>query len=200
MRRAAPDRLVALGLLALLIALSAPTGLPAQEGGTGGEDPEGIGVAPDSAPSPEIPPEMVGPFVVGRYDIRPKKLWKGLLRVLPEIGYPPEVVEDGAFSLKTSFVDFESKNFDRNPADPPLPLGSRNYIITLKEVRAGKVSLQIEIGKVSGGSELRVRARILVQGLDRRQRVRILTDRRSSGAIEEDLLGKLGPRLGLEPL
>jgi len=109
-------------------------------------------------------------------------------------------VEDGAFSLKTSFVDFESKNFDRNPADPPLPLGSRNYIITLKEVRAGKVSLQIEIGKVSGGSELRVRARILVQGLDRRQRVRILTDRRSSGAIEEDLLGKLGPRLGLEPL
>jgi len=200
MRHAALVRWATGGFLGLLIALATPIGLPAGEDPAAGEEREAAGEPQDSEAAPEIAPEMVAPFVVRQYGIRPKKLWKGILVALPEAGYPPEVVEEKAFSIRTSFVDFESQNFERNPADPPLPLGSRNYIITMREIRAGKVSLQIEIGKVPGGSELRVRARILVEGLDRRHRVRILTDRRSSGAIEEDLLKKLEARLELEAL
>ena len=203
MRVVALGRKAAGGVLAFLITLSAPVGLsaqPAQEDQIGDGETDGVGEAHDSATAPEMAPEMVAPFVVRRYDRRPKKVWKGLLQALSQAGYPPEVVDEESLSVTTSFVDFESKNFARSPADPPLPLGSRNYIITLKEVRAGKVSLRIEIGKVPGGSELRVRARILVEGLDRRQRVRVLTDRRSSGAVEEDLLMKIEAILGLKPL
>jgi len=45
-----------------------------------------------------------------------------------------------------------------------------------------------------GGAELKMRARILVMGLDRVKQVRVLVDRRSTGVIESDFIHKLEAR------
>jgi hypothetical protein len=54
------------------------------------------------------------------------------------------------------------------------------------------------VSKAERGSELKLRTRILVQGIDRRKGIRVLTDRRSSGVIEAEFLLRLEQALGLE--
>ena len=47
---------------------------------------------------------------------------------------------------------------------------------------------------------MKVRARILVDGMDRRKMIRVLVDRRSSGIIEADFIERLETTLGIEPI
>jgi hypothetical protein len=154
---------------------------------------------PAQAPSPDIHPDAVSSFQVRAYKTSEKKLWKGLLQVLQEAGYPPEEIDGKGKRVKTSFVDFSSKDYSEEVADAAPRLGGDYHILQMSKVKLGKVSLE---GVVSGGqhgaSVLSLRARILVDGLDQRKRVRLLTDRRSSGVIESDFLRRLEDTLKLE--
>jgi len=163
-------------------------------------------VPPPAAPAPpaagaesEIHPDAVSSFQVRAYKTSGKKLWKGLLQVLQEAGYPPEEVDAKGKRVKTSFVDFSSKDYSEEVADPAPRLGPNYHILQMSKVKLGKVSLE---GVVSdgehGASVLSLRARILVDGLDQRKRVRLLTDRRSSGVIESDFMRRLEDTLKLE--
>ncbi len=198
MRHQAARFLVALGLLA---AGPAPSGgVWAQEAPPAGDArPEGSppAAAPDTA-LPEIPPDAVSSFQTRLYDIKPRKLWKGLLETLASAGYPPEEVDQAAMKVKTSFVDFGAKDFSEHVGDPPPALTRTYHILQMVQVKQGKVSLQVILAPAEGGTALSVRARILVQGLDRQTRVMLLTDRRSSGVIEDAFLEKLEDSLGLK--
>jgi hypothetical protein len=162
--------------------------------------------APEAAPAPAAPapdagihPDAVSSFQVRAYKTSEKKLWKGLLQVLQEAGYPPEEVDAKGKRVKTSFVDFSSKDYSEEVADAAPRLGGDYHILQMSKVKLGKVSLEGVVSEGEhGASVLSLRARILVDGLDQRKRVRLLTDRRSSGVIESDFLRRLEDTLKLE--
>jgi len=156
---------------------------------------------PPAAPAPDagIHPDAVSSFQVRAYRTSEKKLWKGLLQVLQEAGYPPEEVDAKGKRVKTSFVDFSSKDYTEEVADAAPRLGGDYHILQMSKVKLGKVSLEGVVSEGEhGASVLSLRARILVDGLDQRKRVRLLTDRRSSGVIESDFLRRLEDTLKLE--
>jgi hypothetical protein len=173
-----------------------PGAAPAAE-----DAPPGAGAAaPEAAPpdSGAPGPELLADFTARTYAIKPKKLWKALLPALETGGYPPEEVDDERMAVKTGFVDFEQKSFPEQVAEPPPRFKADYRIITMKRVVEGKVSLEAVVSKARGGAELKIRARILVQGLDRSKGIMILTDRRSSGVIEAEFLRRLEDDLDLE--
>lgn len=163
---------------------------------------------PSEAPEPQEPavdstagihPDAVSSYQVRSYRIGEKKLWKGLLQVLQEAGYPPEVVDAKAKRVKTSFVDFSSKDYSEEVADPAPHLGANYHILQMSKVKLGKVSLEgLVTSGDRGGAVLSLRARILVDGYDQKNRIRLLTDRRSSGVIESDFMLRLEETLHLE--
>ncbi|MFQ5878345.1 MAG: hypothetical protein ACE5JH_11800 [Acidobacteriota bacterium] len=155
---------------------------------------------PEMREDGEAHPEAIGPFRTRVYKIRKKKLWRGLLKTLEEAGYPPEEVDEAARVVKTAFVDFDAKDFPEEVAEPPMRFGPNSHVIQLKKVRVGKVSIEAGVGRGEGGAELRIRARILVMGLDKRQRIRVLVDRRSTGVIEAAFLRRLEESLRIEPI
>jgi len=165
--------------------------------------PEAPPASPRPAPAPEgeaaIHPDAVSSFQVRSYKTSEKKLWKGLLQVLQEAGYPPEEVDAKGKRVKTSFVDFQSKDYSEEVADPAPRLGGNYHILQMSKVKLGKVSIEGVVSEGEhGASVLSLRARILVDGLDQGKRVRLLTDRRSSGVIESDFLRRLEDTLKLE--
>ena len=149
---------------------------------------------------PDIHPEAVSSLISRTYQIRPKKLWTELLRLLEESGYPPEEVDEKERVVKTSFVDFESKDFSEEVGEPQPRLSADYRILQQRRVRAGKLSLEARVTQGDRGAKLLIRARILVDGLDQENRIRALTDRRSSGVIEADFLRLLEDNLKLERL
>ncbi|HKQ97297.1 MAG TPA: hypothetical protein VJV75_05445 [Candidatus Polarisedimenticolia bacterium] len=156
--------------------------------------------SPDTSPAPEagIHPDAVSSFQVRTYRISPKKLFKGLLEVLGQAGYPPEEVDEKGRKVKTSFVDFNSRDYSEAVADPAPRLSPTYQILQMNIVKLGKVSLEGIVGKGDDGDAvLSLRARLLVDGLQQPARVRILTDRRSSGVIESDFMRRLEDTLGL---
>ncbi len=163
-----------------------------------GKSPEG-GPAPGSPASP-VPPELEASYVVRTYKVRPTKLWKGLLESLQAEGYPPEDLDEEKRTVKTSFVDFKQDDYQLQVTEPPRLFGGDYHILQMIKVRQGKVSLEGVVTATKRGAELKVRARILVNGLDRVNRVRVLVDRRSSGVIEADFIHKFEARLDLEHL
>jgi len=155
---------------------------------------------PTQGPPPQAPPQVESPFLLRVYRIRPGKLWKGLLDALREEGFSPEEVDDEGRVVKTSFVDFKQDSYQNQVADPPQQLSNDYHILQMIKVREGKVSLEGRIAPGEQGTELRLRARILVMGLDRVHRVRVLVDRRSTGVIESGFIHKLEARMGIEHL
>ncbi len=160
---------------------------------------------PQEAPTPEgppsqVPPQVESPFLSRIYKIRPGKLWKGLLETLQSAGFPPEEVDEEGRIVKTSFVEFRQDDYQNQVAEPPQQLGGDYHILQMLKVKQGKMSLEGRVVPGAQGTELRMRARILVMGLDRVHRVRVLVDRRSTGVIEADLIHKLEARMGLEHL
>jgi hypothetical protein len=161
--------------------------------------PAGPGENTPPPPAPrEAPPEDLADFTVRTYKIKPRKLWKALLPALEAAGHPLEEVDEEGLSVRTAFVDFLQKSFGEQVAEPPRRFGPDFPVIMMKYVVEGKVSLEAIVSKASGGAALKIRARILVQGLDRRQKVMLMVDRRSSGIIEAEFLGKLEEELGLK--
>ena len=155
---------------------------------------------PESAPPPDanIHPDAVSSFQVRAYTTSPKKLFRGLLEVLGQAGYPPEEVDEKGRKVKTSFVDFNAKDYSEAIADPAPRLGPTYSILQMSVVKMGKVSLEGIVSKGDDGEAvLNLRARLLVEGLEQKGRVRILTDRRSSGVIESDFMRRLEDTLGL---
>jgi hypothetical protein len=162
--------------------------------------PASPGETPSAGPEQEPGPDSIAPFLVREYAVKPKKLWKGLLAELEAAGYPPEEVDQEAMKVKTSFVDFKKQDYSEQVAEPPPMLGSDYHIVQMVKVAGGKVSLEASVAPQAKGAELRIRARILVQGLDRRRHLRVFVDRRSAGVIEGEFLIKLQDRLRLERL
>jgi len=149
---------------------------------------------------PQPSPDVQSEFVIRTYKMRPAKLWKGLLEALAAEGFPPEESSQDTRTVKTSFVDFTQDKYPTQVAEPPMRLGQGYHILQMIKVRGGKVSLEGVVAPSRQGTELRVRARILVMGLDRVRRVRVLVDRRSTGVIESDFIHRLEERLGIEHL
>jgi hypothetical protein len=172
-------------LIAILSLGSAPPALRAQDAS-----------APESREA-GIDPDSIGPFRVRHYKIRPKKLWKGLLSALKESGFPPEEIDKKERSVKTSFVDFESKDYPGDVVGPPKVLGIGTDILQMRRIKAGKVAFQAQVSKGPNGTQLRIRARILGQGHDRQKGIPVLVDRRSTGVIESEFIRKLEARLGI---
>ena len=163
------------------------------------------GQSSEGAPGPEtdgsqVAPELQSSYVVRVYKVRPTKLWKGLLESLTAEGCPPEETDEERRTVKTSFVDFKQDDYPLQVGEAPLPLGGTYHIVQMIKVKQGKFSLEGVVTPTEQGTELRVRARILVMGLDRVKRVRVLVDRRSTGVIESDFIHKLEARLSLEHL
>lgn len=147
----------------------------------------------------EINPDAVSSFQVRAYRLNEKKLWKGLLQVLQQAGYPPEEVNEKERRVKTSFVDFKSSDYSDEVGDPPPSTSPTYHILQMSKVKGGKVSLEAVVSSDDAGNGVvSLRARILVQGLDLAKRIRVLVDRRSSGAIESDFLLRLEDTLGLK--
>jgi hypothetical protein len=160
------------------------------------------------APPPEAPapyadegarPDTTSEFIVRDYRARPKKVWKILLRTLEEAGYPPEETDPAALSVKTSFVDWRQKDYAEEVCGPAPILGPDYPILQMIHVAVGKMSLDAAVAPAESGSRLRIRARILVRGLDRKRRIQVMADRRSTGVIEKEFLKKLDGALGLPP-
>ncbi len=177
-----------------LVAIAALPGLPrAQE----------EGLPPPEAPAPYADegarPDTTSEFIVRDYRARPKKLWKVLLRALEESGYPPEETDPAALSVKTSYVDWRQKDYAEEVCGPAPILGPDYHIMQMLHVPVGKMSLEALVAPGEGGSRLRLRARILVRGLDRKRRIQVMADRRSTGVIEKEFLKKLDGALGLPP-
>jgi hypothetical protein len=158
--------------------------------------PSGESTSPDATAG--IHPDAVSSFQVRTYHIRGKKLWEGLLRVLGESGYPPEEIDEKGMRVKTSFVDFQARDYSEAVAEAAPRISATYRILQMNQVREGKVSLEGIVSKGEGGAVLSLRARILVQGLDQAKRIKIMVDRRSSGVIESDFLRKLEDTLELE--
>src|SRR5262249_2725105 len=128
--------------------------------------------------SVNVPPDGVSSFVVRNYKTREKRLWKGLLQVLQQSGYPPEDVDEKQLRVKTSFVDFKAMNYSEEVGEPPPLVGPNYHILQMNRVRAGKVSLEgVVTPGEGGGAVLSLRARILVGGLDQVKRIQVLADR-----------------------
>jgi len=159
-----------------------PPTAPAPQGGEAND-----GAPPEESAGGQVPPELQSSYIVRIYKVRPARLWKGLLESLEA-------------EVKTSLVDFKQDDYQLQVADPPQLLGGRYHVVQLLKVRAGKVSLECVVTPTKQGAELKVRARILVTGVDRVKRVRVLVDRRSTGVIESEFIHKLEARLGLEHL
>ena len=172
-----------------------PPTAPATQGGDAGE-----GAQSEEPAGGQVPPELQSPYIVRIYKVRPARLWKGVLESLEAEGYPHEEVNLETRTVKTSFVDFKQDDYQLQVADPPQLLGGKYHVVQLLKVRQGKVSLESVVTPTKQGAELKVRARILVTGVDRVKRVRVLVDRRSTGVIESDFIHKLEARLGLEHL
>ncbi len=145
-----------------------------------------------------IDPGSIGPFRVRHYEIRSKKLWKGLLTALKESGFPPEEVDEKERFVNTSFVDFESKDYPGHVVEPPNLRGIDTNILMIGRIRAGKVAFQARVSNGPHGAELRIRARILGQGHDRRKGIPVLVDRRSTGVIESEFIKQLEARLDIK--
>jgi len=202
-----PSRRALVPGIALALAVFLAGGRAVSAGDTPPQTPEPPAPeAPEAAPAPAAPapdagihPDAVSSFQVRAYRTSEKKLWKGLLQVLQEAGYPPEEVDAKGKRVKTSFVDFSSKDYSEEVADAAPRLGGDYHILQMSKVKLGKVSLEGVVSEGDhGASVLSLRARILVDGLDQRKRVRLLTDRRSSGVIESDFLRRLEDTLKLE--
>jgi len=157
-------------------------------------------VEPQQTTEQSIPPEAESKFEIRAYRIKPKKLWKGLLASLEEAGFPPEEIDESTRTTKTSFVDFNQADYPEPVAGEPPIFGPGYRILMPIHVSAGKVSLEATVSEKAGGAELRLRARILVRGLDRRRSVQVMADRKSSGVIESGFLLKLEEKLGLNRL
>jgi hypothetical protein len=155
---------------------------------------------PPQAPEAPIPPDAVSSFVTRSYRVKPKKLWKSLLETLQSAGYPPEDVDESARRVKTSFVDFDEKNFPQPVGGDPPEFTPDYPILQQIKVKEGKVSLEAVVAPADGGAQLSLRARLLVHGLDRRRRLRVMTDRRSSGVIETTIFKRLEDELGIKPI
>ena len=221
-----PQSRVALAAIAWTIGL-ALAGTPARaalDPPASGEAPPAPSAAPaPDANAPEIQPDAVSSFVTRTYRIKPAKLWKGLLDALtascPAAGetdeaktpsprksspgagpcYRPEDVDEAGMRVKTSFTDFEAKDYSEHVADPPPQITSTYQILQMVQVKQGKVSLEAIVAPGEGGTAVvSLRARILVQGLNRRTHVLVLADRRSSGVIEADFLEQLEETLHLK--
>jgi hypothetical protein len=167
------------------------------------ESPEidGQGVpAGESNPGPDIHPDAVSRFITRTYKISPKALWKGLLSVLEESGYPVEEVDGKAMVVTTRFIDFKSTDYSEEVGEAQPRISDDYSILQMRHVKVGKVSLEAAVFRSERGTDINIRARILVQGLDRKERVLLLTDRRSSGVIEADFLRLLEDRLEIERL
>ena len=145
-----------------------------------------------------VDPDSIGPFRVRHYEIRSKKLWKGLLTALEESGFPPEEVDEKERFVNTSFVDFESKDYPGHVVELPNLRGIDTNILLTGRIRAGKVAFQARVSNGPHGAELKIRARILGQGHDRRKGIPVLVDRRSTGVIESEFLKQLEARLGIK--
>ena len=150
--------------------------------------------------SAAIHPDAISSFRTRTYQIKPRKLWVHLMRSLEEVGYPPEEVDEKEMRVKTSFIDFGSKDYSEEVAEAPPRLTPDYQVLQMKKVRAGKVSLEAVVASEKSGAALSLRARILVQGLDRRTGILIYADRRSSGVIEADFLRWLEDELKLKRL
>jgi len=174
---------------------SSPPAVVAPPAGISGE-----GQSTGEANPAPVPPEAESSYLVRVYKIRPAKLFKGLLEALTAEGYPPEEVDEKGRTVKSSFVDFKQADFELQVAEPPPRLSGSYHVLQLLKMKAGKVSLEGVVEQGKDGSELRMRARILVTGLDRVKSVRVFVDRRSTGAIEADFIHKFEVRMGLEHL
>ena len=163
-------------------------------------DEGGSGAASDQGSAAAIPPELQSAWIVRVYKVRPAKLFKGLVEALQAEGFPPEETDEARRTVKTSFVDFKQDDYDLQVGEPPPRIGGGYQLMQLIKIKAGKVSLTGEVAQVERGTELRVKARILVMALDRVKRVRLLVDRRSTGVVESEFILKLEARLGLEHL
>jgi hypothetical protein len=163
------------------------------------DDSEGGQAASEASPS-QVPPELQSSYLVRVYEIRPAKLYKGLLEALKAEGYPPEEIDERGRTVKTSFVDFKQGNFELQVAESPPRLSRSYHVLQLIKMKMGKVSLEGVVAPGKGGSVLRIRARILVTGLDRVKRIRVFVDRRSTGVIEADFIHRLEARMRLEHL
>ena len=145
-----------------------------------------------------IDPDSIGPFRVRHYKIRSKKLWKGLLAALKESGFPPEEIDEKERFVKTSFVDFESKDYPGEVVEPPAILRIDPNILQVTRIRGGKVAFQARVSKGPNGTQMSIRARILGQGHDRRKGIPVFVDRRSTGVIESEFIKQLEARLGIK--
>jgi hypothetical protein len=150
--------------------------------------------------SVQIHPDAVSSFLTRAYRTKPDRLWKGLMETLRAIGYPPEEVDEAHMKVKTSFVDVNGDTFPEPIGERPPEFGPNYTILQLPRVVDGKLSLEAIVAPEGRGAAISLRARILVPGLDRRRRVRVLTDRRSSGVVEEEFLKKLELALKLKPI
>ncbi|HEU4403367.1 MAG TPA: hypothetical protein VFT43_14815 [Candidatus Polarisedimenticolia bacterium] len=181
-----------------------PGDAPPQETAPEQAAPSPEAAPPETPPSkeeePAIHPDAVSVFLERAYSVKPKKLFKGLLETLKAGGYPPEEVDEAGMGVKTAFVEFKQKDFAESVVDPPPMIGQHYHILQLYKITQGKVSLEAHVAPKGRGSELRLRARILVQGLDRSRHLMIMVDRRSSGVIESEFLVKLQESLGLQRL
>jgi hypothetical protein len=199
-----PVRIPWMPVLVLGALLLVVTGIRGQEdaralSGAPGDGPGPSGEEQDEG-APAIQPDAVSSFQTRTYRIRPRKLWAGLLRTLEESGYPPEEVNEDERRVKTSFVDFTSKDYSEEVAEAAPRLTPDYQVLQMNKVRAGKVSIEGVVAHERHGAALSLRARILVQGFDRRRRIIVLADRRSSGIIESDFLQHLEETLDLERL
>jgi hypothetical protein len=163
-----------------------------------GEEPEIP--ASDAEPGPDIHPDAVSSFVTRTYKIGSKELWKGLLRILEKSGYPPEEVDEKEKVVKTSFIDFKSTDYSEEVGGAQPRISGDYTILQMRRVKVGKVSLEVKVSQGERGADVAIRARILVQGLDRKESILVLTDRRSSGVVEADFLRILEKRLELKRL
>lgn len=154
----------------------------------------------DAQPGPDIHPDALSSFVTRTYKIDSEKLWKGLLELLEESGYPPEEVDEKGKVVITSFIGFKSTDYSEEVGEAQPRISGDYSILQMRRVKAGNVSLEVRVSRGERGADVAIRARILVQGLDRKESLLILTDRRSSGVVEADFLRILEERLELERL
>jgi len=178
-------------LVALLASGASPAPAPSETGipSTGGDQ-----------ESVQIHPDAVSSFLTRAYRTKPDRLWKGLMETLRAVGYPPEEVDEAHFKVKTSFVDVKGDDFPEPIGERPPEFGPTYTILQLPRVVDGKLSLEAIVAPEGRGAAISLRARLLVPGLDRKRRVRVLTDRRSSGVVEEELLKKLELALKIRPI
>jgi hypothetical protein len=158
--------------------------------------------APDDVDGsqPAIHPDAVSSFVTRTYRVGVKRLWEELLTVLEENGYPPEEIDAKSRVVKTSFIDFVTTDYSEEVAGLQPRYSAEYPILQMRWVKEGKVSLEARVTEGERGTDLTIRARILVQGLNRKENILVLTDRRSSGVIEADFLRILEDKLELERL